>query len=907
MSAMKFYPKTLLALVGSPSQFSRAVVGLALVMGAIGAGVQPVQAEGSRELVENGGHRPYTEWRTNTTGGILRRTLLKVYVKAGEVINFGSSAVGVGSGNAVLFLPNANVDTATPTVDCKANQAIAGNGATYGLMSSRAQEIAGPLPTAGGYKPCTYTAPADGIYQVAFYGPDGKNGSTDTNSPPANATESIDLPDVSVGVPHPMFGLNQKSSVSMWDITVRSSATSTADISGRVFTDYVALLMGGNSRQLKSDLYVLTDDGYRYQTALNGLDPNGFIFFANAQGLLQPNGQPLYHSGIANPATDNTVSALAGAATIQPPVHKMFFSSPNNSAVTALGAPLTAIAPAPAQNFVFTGGTGGSGNQTPQAVGGNFSFDAPQDGNYQIVIDTNNDGFYNSSDRILEGLTATGFNTVAWDGKDGAGVDLPPRTSNNPYNARIVLKGGEYHFPLIDAETNTTGFTIRMLNPPGGVSTFSNGASPTTIYYDERDYSIGGTAVTLGCASPTSPCDARLGTESSAGGHKFGSNYGDKKAIDTWIFFPSEATFTPLVITTTNKADVKAKKSVNFLTDADGSNTVTIGDQVRYTITYTNLSPATSNATGFVISDTLPPQLIFVGAQITSQTAGNTIALKPGYSGTGDLTNSGTLRVGDSITITITARINDANGGTPISNQASAKFGTAENPATIATVITDADSSGSTTDTPTIGNPFQQIANDGVNLGNDPSNKGDDEPTLFKVVAPSSRLRLVKRITQINATPITSVIDPTTTLDPNDNAPNWGAGYLRGAIGGTVQPGDTIEYTIYFLSDGGVSAQNVSICDLVPTNSAFVPDGFATGSGISLAIGAAAPTFLTNLLDGDQGRLIAASTATPVPCSGSSTANPNGAVLVNIAPNVPAFSVDPNNSYGFIRFRAKVN
>jgi uncharacterized repeat protein (TIGR01451 family) len=901
MSAMQFYPKSLLALVGSPSQFSRAVVGLALLGGAIGTSIQPAHAEGSRELVGNGGHRPYTEWRTDTTGGIVRRTLLEVYAKAGEVVNLGSSAVGVGSGNAVLFAPNVNVDTATPLLNCRTAQP------GKGVMTTRLQEEKGPLPAVGGYDPCIFTAPADGIYQVAFYGPAGRSGSATTG---ASADPGATTSDAAISINNPLITTDQRATVSMWDITVRSSTTSTFDISGRVFTDYVALILDNNGRQLKSDLFILTDDGYRYRTALNGLDPNGFIFFANSRGLLQPNGQTLYHSARALVAGDNTVSALLGGITIQPPEHQMFFSPPDNDAITALGASLTPIAPAPAQNFQFTGGTGGSGNQTPQTVGGNFSFDSPQDGSYQIFIDTDNNGVYSTAagDRLLEGASFIGSNAIAWDGKNGNGVDVPPLPGNAPYQAKIILKGGEYHFPMIDAETNTTGFTIEMINPPGGATVFTNGATPTTIYYDDQDYTVNGTAVTLGCTTPTVPCDARRGTPSAAGGHKFASGWGNEKVVDTWIYFPSQETFTPLVITPTNRANVRAAKSVRFLTDADTSNSVTIGDQIQYSITYSNLSPSTSNATNFVITDNLPPQLIFVNAQITAQTTGNTMTLRSGYAGSGALTNPGTLRVGDSIIITITATINDANNGDSISNQAIANFGTAENAATQGTVITDADSAGSTTNTPTVGNSFQQIGNDNVNQGNDPADKGDDEPTLFKVVAPSSRVRLVKRITQINATPINTVIDPTTTLDPNDNAPNWASGYLRGAIdGGTVQPGDTIEYTIYFLSDGGNSAQNVNICDLVPTNSAFVPDGFATGSGLALSIGTAPPTFLTNLLDGDKGQFVATPTVTPVPCSSTnSTANPNGAIVVNIAPNVPAFNVDPNNAYGFIRFRAQV-
>ncbi len=896
---MKLSPKSLIALAGSPSHLSRTVAGLALLLWAIGSSIQPVQAEGSRDLVVNGGHRPYTEWRTNTTGGIVRRTLLKVYAKAGEVINLGSSGVGVGTGNAVLFAPGVNVDATTPLVDCKSAQP------GKGVMTTRAQEVAGPAPSAGGYVPCTFTPTTDGIYQVAFYGPSGKVSATDptTASTPPIASDSVNSPLITV---------NQRSSVSMWDITVRSSAASTTDIIGRVFTDYVALHLGDTGRQLNSYLYILTDDGYRYRTALNGLDPEGFIFFANSQGLLHPNGQTLYHSGIASPSNDNTVSALAGGVTIQPPEHKMFFNPPSDAAITAIGSSLTPVIPLPAQNFKFTGGTGGSGNQAPQSVGGNFSFDAPQDGSYQIFIDTNNDGLYSiaADDRILEGANLSGFNTVTWDGKNGAGADVLALPGNAPYQAKIILKGGEYHFPILDVEGNLPGFTIEMLNPPGGVSLFSNGSSPTTIYYDERNYTVNTTTVNLLCTTPTNPCDARGGTESFGGGHKFGANWGDKKAIDTWIYFPSQGTFAPLVITSGNQAEVRAKKSVKFLTDVDSSSSVTVDDQIQYTITYSNLSPASTGATNFVITDNLPSQLNFVNAQITAQTAGNTIVLRSGYAGSGALTNTGILRVNDSITITITATINNQNSGNPISNQAIATFGTVDNPATTATVVTDADSSGSITDTPTVGNPFQQIANDNIEQGNNPTNKGDDEPTLFKVVASSSRIRLVKRITRINTTDINSVIDPTTTVDSNDNASSWLSGYLRGAIdGGKVQPGDIVEYTIYFLSDGGTSAQDVSICDLVPSNSSFVTDAFNSTSGIALAIGSSTPTsLLTNLADGDGGQFVTAPTATPVPCSSSnSTANPNGAIVVKIGSSVPNFSTDSVNSYGFIRFQAKVN
>jgi uncharacterized repeat protein (TIGR01451 family) len=104
------------------------------------------------------------------------------------------------------------------------------------------------------------------------------------------------------------------------------------------------------------------------------------------------------------------------------------------------------------------------------------------------------------------------------------------------------------------------------------------------------------------------------------------------------------------------------------------------------------------------------------------------------------------------------------------------------------------------------------------------------------VVATPPNLLLVKRITAINGADVTNVVDDLGSS--NDNAINWplplnGANnistYLRGAInGGTMKPGDLLEYTIYFLSNGGAAATNINFCDLVPSNSTFVPDSFSS-------------------------------------------------------------------------------
>jgi hypothetical protein len=163
----------------------------------------PASADGSRDLHPNnatcqpnsaaGSCRASLEWRTNTYGPpgsqIMRRTLLNVYAQAGEVLEMGSSAVAVGSGDIVVWNPGQITDqqsASLPVVTSGANgftcsaQRAASGVAAQGRITSRALELAGPqsadgLGNTGGYVPCTYSAPTTGIYQVAFYGTAGPN------------------------------------------------------------------------------------------------------------------------------------------------------------------------------------------------------------------------------------------------------------------------------------------------------------------------------------------------------------------------------------------------------------------------------------------------------------------------------------------------------------------------------------------------------------------------------------------------------------------------------------------------------------------------------------------------------------------------------------------------------------
>jgi hypothetical protein len=138
----------------------------ALVAPATIAPVAPASAaaSGSGLLFETGGAtcaatdlttpcRAAIEYRTSSYGptgpgdtNIKRRTLFSVYAAAGEQILVGSSSIGVGSADAVVWNPGlisetgvntvANSALPTPSFSCSAQRGTSGNG-TRGVLNTR--------------------------------------------------------------------------------------------------------------------------------------------------------------------------------------------------------------------------------------------------------------------------------------------------------------------------------------------------------------------------------------------------------------------------------------------------------------------------------------------------------------------------------------------------------------------------------------------------------------------------------------------------------------------------------------------------------------------------------------------------------------------------------------------------
>jgi GEVED domain len=213
---------------------------------------------------------------------------------------------------------------------------------------------------------------------------------------------------------------------------------------------------------------------------------------------------------------------------------------------------------------------------------------------------------------------------------------------------------------------------------------------------------------------------------------------------------------------------------------------------------------------------------------------------------------------------------------------------------------------------------------------------GQEDPTPATVTMPftsssHANLLLVKRITAINGVPLNVYKDDTdnTTLHAaDDNNVNWPtplntnaafgdttiSTFLRGAIdGGKVKPGDTIEYTIYFLNAGGSSARNLRVCDRIIDSQKIL-----SGSTIQLQKNSTTPTVLTNVA-GDDRATFYSSSVDPAITNCNFTGTPtidNGAIVVDVtgATGSPTWTTLPGSTgagttdtYGLVRFTTKVN
>ncbi len=976
-----------------PKRYKTLLSSLALSLCALNCWTQVAQAEGSRTLYPSNASvtssRANIDWRTDSYGIIIRRrTLLKVYANQGEYILLGSSAVGVSNGNIRVYNPgrvtgSIGIETIPTTEDF-----LCTSQAGRGVISTRQQELNGPRAISGGgnpngYIPCYYQAPTTGVYDVVFYGPSGGNSATDIAP-----TGQINLSSGN------NFNTQQGTSVAAWDVTVRSSEnTSTTDINGRLFSYYLALYTGGNGRYLNFPVYPVTTDGFQYKVQLRDTDPNGFALYGNQAGFFDSDGiTPLYHDILG---TNSQLTSLQGGVSLARPQFATFLNPiidpsvlsyidryKSDGTLDGTGIPLIPTIPV-IKNLQFNGTV--TGNNSSYGTGGTFNFDSNVTGIYELIISRNGSNFdpTNSQNRLLRGImTLKGQQAVSWNGKDNSGNFFPV---GSDYKVSVRTFGGEYHFPLLDAENNFTGGpTITMLNA-------ANPLGDTRGFYDDRGYKtisgiqIGTSGQVLCGISPPSPAfsDPINGFDTASNDRKFGQNgtvgnggnagtscngsFGDAKGLDLWTYYPGQTEPTPVNIidaispnaskviinevlynetgtaTNTNDEFIELYNASSSTVDlsgfqlADGHLTASDNDGTngftytfpngttlqpgKYAVIWIGLNNANHQATGAAFQTWLgqTPKLNNSGDDIWLYDNQDKIIDYIAY-GSGNEINTSPASVLNLWDNTYQSSLIGVNNGQSISLTPNGKD-------TNVSACWEATTSGNastrctnylpTRDTDTTGSRVTSVGE---------SNNG--------VTVVSAKLLLIKRISRLNNQDLTDIVDGRSDVatnasnyvpEPyatNDSDPKWPVGYLRGLINaGTVKPGDELEYTIYFLSNGLGNATSVKFCDLVPTNVNFIPtafngmtpnDGGLPGAdrGIALAIGSTTPTlYLTNVADSDRGYFYTANdSSTPSYCG----TNTNGAVVVNITvpsfPNLPAAtgSGTPANSYGFVRFRAKV-
>ena len=623
---------------------------------------QSVHAEGSRDLIRNGGNRAFLEHRTGTSGsyitaGIPRVTVIRVYANAGEVVALGSSAHGVGNGRINVRGPGGFTPYVCPPPSTN----------NTGKILNRSQEVAGPNYNGvnpGGYTPCTFTAESDGIYEIDF-----------TQPATANSTNPTTLA-VSANWPAQTATNNW---VTAWDVTVFDGNVAQ---SGRVFARYYALNLGSANARVNLDVIVQTIDGYRYELEQD-IEPFGFIFFANRKGFRNGEGEALYRSIQLN--NDDTLQpGQTFNAPDQPDdidnnevTHKIFLNTPDPSmpltAATPSGTDTWLYRPDPKappipQDFAFTG-VDGTQDQAGTGLGGTFSFvnpldgadDAPAPNAYNITLEFSS----GAPQRVLAGTASAGTTTpVRWDGKDGDGDDVP--AGSGDFIATVRLFAGEVHFPFLDVEDAPTGISITRLNTPAGSAT-TGIADPGRIYYDDSDVFFENTTI-----SGEKELD---GIITPPAAHTFTGDFGNHKGIDTWVYYPtSEPQSASIVI---READLSVSMT-------DTPDPVLAGVPLSYTFTVSNLSDGsegTVDAVDAAVTDTFPPELTNVqwrceitaeGTQADEPLAASSCGAE---TGAGDIDTVVNLKRGATATFSVTATVAQNASGT-LTNTATVGRGT---------------------------------------------------------------------------------------------------------------------------------------------------------------------------------------------------------------------------------------
>jgi uncharacterized repeat protein (TIGR01451 family) len=536
----------------------------------------------------------------NASGAGTNRSPLSVYAQPGETIQMASSQMGLGGANIRVFAPGADPTTATPLFDCVASQPGSGR------IDSRSEELAGPLPNAGGYDACDFVVPAGGggSYTVIMYGVSSDNGGPGT----------VDVPNTGAG---------QGYNASMWDVTIRDAGGAVQP--GRLFAPQLQLRTVAE-RDIGSgaQAYVYTKTGYEYQVNFYQHAGANWIMTADDKGVIDSiTGERIFASfACGNDLPTNnecqysnarTATDFATTPTVATGTYPIFLnrvdplviSGPGGLAQTT-GYTATPISPAsnPLANPAFTGSAGQTG-ATNQGSGGTISFTSPtamERLGYTVLIDTNRDGtFGNGSDFVDDNseLAASGANAFAWNGRDGAGA--VPACGDYQYQVRSSLS--EVHFTMVDVEESGGTRIERLTLPTDPIL-----GPPLAANYNNVDpYKPGTYVVTDGI--PAVATDEISGP----GFNAWDNISGNTDYIDTWTQLPEVQTSGTLRLLCSDPQVIKT---------ATPSPAVP-GEDLTFRLEVKNNGP--DAATNVVATDDLPDTVTFKSASQGCAEAGSVV------------------------------------------------------------------------------------------------------------------------------------------------------------------------------------------------------------------------------------------------------------------------------------------
>lgn len=312
------------------------------------------------------------------------------------------------------------------------------------------------------------------------------------------------------------------------DVNVKTNGTASGvSIPGRVYTYDVGVY---SATMPTFSVYSVNEQGYKYTSTFYGLYPVRIMFRINPYGNV-----------LKGTCTSAYKSYSSGSSTITPDPRyepgnncgggsKIFFSPiaedvplnavrwdlTTNTTVTEWLNP--AIAAENVTGLTFSPTEGSAGNFTFNVV--NYI------GNATLKIDVNNNGVYTDAvDRSIPTGVTMGSNSVAFDGKDGAGNALPCGTT---MKAQLLLdKPGEIHFVLWDAE----GLGGIKITRTTGVS------SPSSLinWDDSHVYPAGKTSTTPVLVGTNVNSSFNTTTH---GWTTANTGWGNDAGIDNWAFLP---------------------------------------------------------------------------------------------------------------------------------------------------------------------------------------------------------------------------------------------------------------------------------------------------------------------------------------------------------------------------------